>query len=112
MEQQVDHVAGLDVHRDTVVACPRLFRGDEPVDAGEVRHDHRGGGRPGRVAGRPRGDRVAMEATGVYWKPVYYALEGLFEELWLLTPSTSRTCRAARPTWPTPSGWPTWPPMA
>ena len=24
-----------------------------------------------------------MEATGVYWKPVYYALEGLFEELWL-----------------------------
>ena len=26
---------------------------------------------------------VAMEATGVYWKPVYYALEGLFDELWL-----------------------------
>ena len=26
---------------------------------------------------------VAMEATGIYWRPVYYALEGLFEELWL-----------------------------
>jgi transposase len=26
---------------------------------------------------------VAMEASGVYWKPVYYSLEGLFEELWL-----------------------------
>lgn len=26
---------------------------------------------------------VAMEATGVYWKPVYYSLEGLFNELWL-----------------------------
>ena len=26
---------------------------------------------------------VAMEATGVYWKPIYYGLEGLFEELWL-----------------------------
>jgi transposase len=26
---------------------------------------------------------VAMEATGVYWKPVYYALEGAFPELWL-----------------------------
>ena len=25
---------------------------------------------------------AAMEATGVYWKPVYYALEGRFE-LWL-----------------------------
>ncbi|EQD69726.1 transposase IS116/IS110/IS902 family protein [mine drainage metagenome] len=28
-------------------------------------------------------DTVAMEATGVYWKPVYYALEGLVHELWL-----------------------------
>ena len=26
---------------------------------------------------------IAMESTGVYWKPVYYALEGLFDELWL-----------------------------
>ena len=26
---------------------------------------------------------MAMEATGVYWKPVYYALDRLFEELWL-----------------------------
>jgi transposase len=31
---------------------------------------------------------VAMEATGIYWRPIYYALEGLFEELWLATPST------------------------
>ncbi len=26
---------------------------------------------------------VGMEATGVYWKPIYYMLEGDFE-LWLL----------------------------
>jgi transposase len=26
---------------------------------------------------------VAMEATGVYWKAPYYALEGLFDEVWL-----------------------------
>ena len=26
---------------------------------------------------------VAMEATGIYWRTVYHALEGLFEELWL-----------------------------
>jgi transposase len=25
-----------------------------------------------------------MEATGVYWKPVYYALEGVVDELWLV----------------------------
>jgi transposase len=28
--------------------------------------------------------RVVMESTGVYWKPVYYPLEGLFGELWLV----------------------------
>jgi transposase len=28
-------------------------------------------------------ETVAMEATGVYWKPVYYSLEGLFDDLWL-----------------------------
>ncbi len=32
--------------------------------------------------------RVVMESTGVYWKRVYYGLEGLFAELWLATPST------------------------
>ena len=26
---------------------------------------------------------VAMEATGVYWKAPFYALEGLFDEVWL-----------------------------
>jgi transposase len=26
---------------------------------------------------------VGMEATGVYWKAIYYPLEGLFEEVWL-----------------------------
>jgi len=30
MKQQCDRVAGLDVHRDTVVACLRLGRGDDP----------------------------------------------------------------------------------
>ncbi len=28
---------------------------------------------------------VAMEATGVYWKPVYYALEDDFEQLLVKT---------------------------
>jgi len=29
-------------------------------------------------------NRVVMESTGVYWKPVYYGLEGLFDQLWLV----------------------------
>src|SRR3546814_3499901 len=27
---------------------------------------------------------VVMEATGVYWRPVYYGLEDRFEALWLV----------------------------
>ena len=39
---------------------------------------------------------MVMEATGVYWKPVYYGLEGLVEELWLVNAATSSGCRAGR----------------
>jgi len=38
-----------------------------------------------------------MEATGVYWKPIWHLLEEHFD-LVLATPSTSRTFRAARRT--------------
>jgi hypothetical protein len=39
-----------------------------------------------------------MEATGVYWKPVYYMLEDDFE-CWLLNARhLKRTCPAERPT--------------
>jgi transposase len=27
---------------------------------------------------------AVMESTGVYWKPVYYGLEGHVDELWLV----------------------------
>jgi len=33
---------------------------------------------------------VVMEATGVYWKPVFYPLEGLFDEVWLVNASHVR----------------------
>jgi transposase len=73
--------AGLDVHKDTVYACVR-------------RAGPGGGAREAvRVFGTTTpellalGDwlagqgatHVAMESTGVYWKPVYYILEGRFE---------------------------------
>ena len=40
---------------------------------------------------------VAMEATGVYWKPIYYILEDHAEVI-LVNPDISRTSRAGRPT--------------
>jgi transposase len=72
--------AGLDVHKDSVVACVRLAEGRkverhlrqfstttrelygllEWLQSHEVTH-------------------VGMEATGVYWKPVWHVLEGQME---------------------------------
>ena len=77
MERQLERVGGLDVHRDTVATCVRvpgrgrereqhvqtfgttaaeLLRLREWLEAHGVTH-------------------VAMESTGVYWKPVFYVLE-------------------------------------
>ncbi|MDP9335677.1 MAG: transposase, partial [Actinomycetota bacterium] len=84
MKRIRDRVAGLDVHRDSVTACVRV------VEASEVFEDkERFSTTVSGLAGLGSWlldhgvSTVAMEATGVYWKPVYYALEGLFEELWL-----------------------------
>ena len=73
--------AGLDVHKDTVYACVRC-------------HPPQGAARETvRVFGTMTPDvlalsdwlaeqgvtHVAMESTGVYWKPVYFILDGRFE---------------------------------
>ena len=85
MDVVVERCAGLDVHKDTVVACVRT---------------------PGKGGRREQTTRtfktmtidlialrdwlvamgvtlVGMESTGVYWKPVFYVLEDDIE-CWLL----------------------------
>ena len=68
--------AGLDVHKDTVVAAIRLASSSGTV--GEVRSfDTK---TPGLLAlsawlARNGCTHVAMEATGVYWKPVWHVLD-------------------------------------
>jgi transposase len=80
MERLIERVCGLDVHKQTVAACVRvpgskgtreqhvqtfgttaaeLLALREWLEAHEVTH-------------------VAMESTGVYWKPIYYVLEERF----------------------------------
>ena len=109
MERVFDRVVGLDVHKDTVVACVRLPRGD--------------GGRTAETAtfGTTTADLlglrdwltahqvqvVGMESTGVYWKPVFYLLEDDVE-CWLPTPGTCVTYRAARPMLRTRRGSRSW----
>jgi transposase len=80
MDRQLERCCGLDVHKETIAACVRL------------------GGRSGHATQQVRTFRttaadlvvlhdwlaaqgvthVAMESTGVYWKPVFYALESDF----------------------------------
>ena len=84
MEQIHDRVAGLDVHRDQVTVCVRIPGPRGGVQTQKARFDTTTGGLAA-LAEWLAGHAVtlaAMEATGVYWKPVYYALEERFV-VWL-----------------------------
>src|SRR5271167_3078773 len=85
MKRIRDRVGGLDVHRDTVVACCRVVDPDGSVSVSKASFSttSKGLGELAEFLTGAAVDTVAMEATGVYWKAPYYALEGLFEELWL-----------------------------
>jgi transposase len=85
VKQQCDRVAGLDVHRDTVVACLRLGRGDEPeLHRRSFSSTSAGVAELAAWMADFEVTRVVMESTGVYWKCVYYPLEDLFPEMWLV----------------------------
>jgi transposase len=49
--------------------------------------------------------RVGMEATGVYWKPVFYLLEDVIAECWLLNPLHLKQRRRGRKTDVIDAGW-------
>ena len=84
MDQIYERVAGLDVHRDSVVACFRCLGPRGGVVREKERFTTTTAGLcelEAWLADR-QVELVAMEATGVYWKPVLYALEGRFT-VWL-----------------------------
>jgi transposase len=86
MDVVVARCAGLDVHKDTVVACIRA-PGPDGQRTSEVRTF--GTMTVELLALRDwlvthEVTRVGMESTGVYWKPVFYVLEEAVEETWLL----------------------------
>jgi transposase len=85
VERIIERCAGLDVHKDSIVACVRTT--DEQGARCQITatfstttasllalHDWL----------KRRGvTTIGMESTGVYWKPVYYMLEDTFD-CWLL----------------------------
>jgi transposase len=80
-----DRVGGLDVHRDSVVACVELFDGHSvEVDKHTFSTTAAGVRELGEWLAEREVELVVMEATGVYWRPVYYGLEDRFAEMWLV----------------------------
>lgn len=72
---------GLDVHKDTVVAC-LISPSREGQRTRETRTFGTTTGELLALAGwlaEKGSTHVAMESTGVYWKPVYNLLEGSFQ---------------------------------
>jgi transposase len=85
MERLVERPAGLDIHKDTVVACVRV-----PGEGGRRHQETRTFGTTTEQLLvlldwlRSWGvTLVGMESTGIYWRPVYYLLEDHME-CWLL----------------------------
>jgi transposase len=83
MERVIQRCAGLDVHQATVAACVRVPGGEGTVqqlvetfgtttEQLMALHDW---------LSAHQVTHVAMESTGVYWKPVYYLLEASFTVL-------------------------------
>lgn len=85
MEEVIEFCAGLDVHRDTVVATVRFPQGRQRssetktfgTDTAELLA-------LGDWLISHQVTRVGLESTGVYWKPVFYLLEDRIDQLWLL----------------------------
>ena len=108
MEVVYERCCGLDIHKQTVVACVIL-----PGAPGKPR-------KAIRTFGTMTADllqladwltqqevtHVAMESTGVYWKPVWNLLESNFTMLLVNAQhvKTVRPCRGARPMCATANG--------
>ena len=79
MDVLIDRCAGLDVHQATVVATVRV-----PGPAGRESHTETFGTMAADLLALREWlqaygvTHVALESTGVYWKPVYYVLEDGF----------------------------------
>jgi len=87
MDELIERCAGLDVHRDTVVAT---VRSPKPTGAGRAVQTRTfstttaGLTALGDWLAGERVELVGMESTGVYWKPVFFLLEARVDRVWLL----------------------------
>jgi len=109
MDVLAQRCAGIDIGKNEVVACVRT-----PAPSGQGRRKQT------RTFYSFTGEleamadwftaagvtEVAMEATGSYWKPVWYVLEERAFALRLVNAHHVKILPGARVTCSTPSGWP------
>jgi transposase len=72
MDVVYDRCCGLDVHKKSITACVIVSKGKEIKTFGTMTHDLF------ELVDWIKSKRcthVAMESTGVYWKPIYNLLE-------------------------------------
>jgi transposase len=81
MEVLYPRCAGLDVHKDSVVACARIASDGNtaPQDVRSFATTTRALLELSAWLEEHQCTHVVMEASGVYWKPVWHVLEGSFE---------------------------------
>jgi transposase len=83
----VERIAGLDVHKDSVVACVRVpgkRRGQRSQEVRTFKTVASGLAELAVWLAEERVGQAVMEATGAFWKPVWYALEDAVGELVLV----------------------------
>jgi len=83
-----ERCCGLDVHKKTVVACVLTKEGREVRTFGTMTRELL---RLADWLGEERVTHVAMESTGVYWKPVYNLLEDQGIELMVVNAQHIKT---------------------
>jgi transposase len=81
---------GLDVHKKSVIACALITQCDVSVDQAHVRKNHGGPAEACGLAQQSADHQVAMESTGVYWRPVFNVLEDDERTLVLVNPQHMR----------------------
>ena len=81
MEVKYERCCGIDVHKKTVVACvivPGAKRGEVEKETRTYATMADDLGALGQWLQSKGVTHIAMESTGVYWKPVFNLLEGQF----------------------------------
>ena len=79
MEVLHPHCAGLDVHKDSVVACVRhMVDGDVKREVRSFKTTTKGLMALSEWLSVEGCTHIVMEATGVYWKPLWNLMEDRF----------------------------------